>query len=141
MDTKFNKPYKQIWSTLFLIFIFSILVHDRIVDIQLHDTYFVFPLLHLGMLLCILLGIIGGVYWLLRGQQLIGWITKLHVITTIFLSVLLLFLGFFFKQIITLDFGFFYNFSNTFLFVIFLLVVVQFLLIINLIIALINKIF
>lgn len=139
MNSLINKPYKQIWSTLFVILFFSILGYNRTVDIQQHDTYFVFSLGHLGMVLSILLFLIGGIYWLTKKEDLVSWMTKGHVRLTIFLASALIFFGFSFKFISEYDHRFFQNFSTIFILTLFLFMLVQILLIINLMISFLKK--
>jgi len=63
----------------------------KTMDIQMHDTYFVIALIHVGILFSIILGVIGLLYWLMRKKKLINWMTIVHVFTTIasFVSILI----------------------------------------------------
>lgn len=57
------KAYQLVWVSAILILLLSALGVNTTFDIQYHDTYFIFPLIHLGMLFSIVLGILGLIYW------------------------------------------------------------------------------
>ncbi len=136
MNFTIHNPYKQIWSTLLIILLVSFLGFNRTVDLQQHDTYFVFSLGHLGMLLTFSMILIGGVYWLLRKKELVSWMTKGYVSITNFSAIILILLGFLFKPLLEFDHGFFQNYNIIFLLTLTLFLLVQVLLILNLVISL-----
>jgi len=71
------------------VFVISLIKWNYSVDIQMHDTYFVIALLHVGILFVLILAIIGGIYWLVRSKKLIGFLTISHVTITIFLILVI----------------------------------------------------
>ncbi|MEM9544854.1 MAG: cbb3-type cytochrome c oxidase subunit I [Bacteroidota bacterium] len=86
-----NKPYLPLWYLMpFLLFAFLV-NRNKTIDIQLHDTYIVLASGHLGILLSILLVLFGGIYWLVRKKKLIRWMTRVHVLSMLILSVFLFF--------------------------------------------------
>ena len=56
-----------------------------LVDINIHDTYFIVSYFHLVVLLSIFFGIIGILYLMMQKAQrrLFKWLTNLHIIMTI----------------------------------------------------------
>jgi len=86
-----NKPYKIIWLSIPLVIGLSLIGLNKTIDIQMHDTYLVISLFHVGILFSIILGVIGFFYWLMRKKKLINWMTVVHVIITIgsFLIILI----------------------------------------------------
>jgi len=78
-----NKPYKVIWRSIPFLIGLSLIGWNKTIDIQMHDTYFVIALFHVGIFFSIILTVLGSLYWLVRNKQLINWITIVHVIITI----------------------------------------------------------
>lgn len=89
-----NKPFKFLWWTIPVVFIISLINWKNSVDIQMHDTYFVIAFIHVGIIFVLTLAIMGGIYWLVRSKKLIGFLTVIHVIITIFfiLAILIFFM-------------------------------------------------
>ncbi len=79
----YSKPYKSFWISVPIIIILSVIGHENLLDIQLHDTYFVISALYIGLTLSILSGTIGIIYYVARHLKLINWITVLHVSVTL----------------------------------------------------------
>lgn len=82
-----NHPHLILWLTMPIIFMMTIISSNKMLDLQLHDTYFVFNRLHISIILCLLLALSGGAHYLLKEHQLISWMTSFHVITTVLLTV------------------------------------------------------
>ena len=82
-----NQPYKALWLTALVLIVFCLIEFNRVIDIQMHDTYLVInkPLLYSPFI--IFLFVLGSVYYLLRRRELILWMTLYHVITTSFTSL------------------------------------------------------
>ena len=87
----FNQPYQLFFGCIPLICLLATILPVKAVDIQFHDTYFVFALTHLAIPISILLAGIGTLYWLFRQKEMIDGITLFHTVLTI-LPVLLLFI-------------------------------------------------
>jgi O-antigen/teichoic acid export membrane protein len=54
------------------------------VELHLYDTYIVTDSLTVSIILSILLGIIGFLYWCMKDKKLIDWLTTIHLAATIF---------------------------------------------------------
>ena len=87
-----NKPFKILWWTIPIVFVISLIKWNYSVDIQMHDTYFVIALFHVGILFILTLALIGGIYWLVRSKKLIDIFTIIHVTTTIILILVIMIL-------------------------------------------------
>lgn len=83
MNTMTLQTHKLIWISILPILMISFLDKNAIFDIQYHDTYFIFPLLHLGILFSIVLGIIGLIYWWISDRPVINWMKLVHIGVTI----------------------------------------------------------
>ncbi len=84
-----NKPYAQLWLIIPLILITSFLSKNDTIDLQIHDTYFVFNYFLIGIILSLILGVSGFLYWLLRNKKLIPLLTKIHLVSMIIFSFLM----------------------------------------------------
>ncbi len=74
-----NKPYQALWYTMLIILLVSLIRSNSSLDLQLHDTYFVVATIQIGIPLCIVLGILGLAYWVVRTKKLVDWMTAVHV--------------------------------------------------------------
>jgi len=90
-DIKY-RPYHYLWLSIFLLAVLSSLASNKAIDIQMHDTYLVIAILHIGIIFGGIHAILGFIYWIVRFMKLITWMTYVHVITTIVISVLLILL-------------------------------------------------
>ena len=133
------QTHKLVWISILPILLISSLGKNTIFDIQYHDTYFIFPLLHLGILFSIVLGIIGLIYWWISDRPVINWMKLVHLGVTI---------GFMFTFLITnlvrsklYDLGFVSLQDDNLTFAIFILIFVgcQLLLLVNIFIGLVGS--
>lgn len=83
MNIILNKPYLPIWLAMPFVLALSVIGPNRSLEIRFHDSYLIIPSLHVGILLSLMLGLIGAVYWLFRKKRLVKWITFIHVICTL----------------------------------------------------------
>lgn len=117
----------------------SVIGINRATNIQLHDTYYVVALFHVGLMLSIILGVIGLLYWFFRKKKLIPWMTFIHVTTTILCFVGFMLSDFLFKEQRVSEYNF-YNTVHTILSVLLLISIAsQLLFLVNLIVSLIRK--
>lgn len=138
MNSIVHRPYKIFWYSIPVLIGLSIIGLNKTVDIQLHDTYFVIDLFHIGILFSIFLGIIGFIYWLMNNKRLVHWMTAIHVGITISTFVLIVFTGLIFKRIIEGDFETFKT-VNLIMFVLILTAVLsQLIFMANLVLSLLN---
>jgi len=77
-----NKPHSFLFLLIPVILLLALFGIGSTIDIQMHNTYFVIDPFYFGILLSIILGGIGGLYWLVINKKLIDWITMIHVMVT-----------------------------------------------------------
>ena len=82
MNFVIEKPYKIFWYAIPVLIGLSIIDLNNAIDIQVYDTYIVIALIHMGLFLSIILGLIGFIYWLFRHKKLVNWMTAVHVYIT-----------------------------------------------------------
>jgi heme/copper-type cytochrome/quinol oxidase subunit 1 len=82
MNFVIDKPHKIFWYAIPVIIGLSMIGLNNAIDIQVHDTYIVIALIHMGLFLSIILGLIGFIYWLFRHKKLVNWMTAVHVYIT-----------------------------------------------------------
>jgi len=139
MKLLLTKPYKIFWLSIPILLAISIMGMNQTTDIQLHDTYFVIDVVHVGILFSVIAGLIGLLYWLFRNKRLVNWMTFSHVITTS-LFLLLFMVNSVFNKSEWSDFNS-YTIINRFHFFIILIVFLnQLLFLSNLVISLFRKI-
>lgn len=76
------QAYKILWWTIPLIFLPIALGRDSALDIQRHDTYFIFAAWHVAILFTLILGILGGFYWMLKQYKLSQILSIIHSVGT-----------------------------------------------------------
>jgi heme/copper-type cytochrome/quinol oxidase subunit 1 len=115
------------------------------IDINIHDTYFVIPYKHIFILAALLFGIIGFGYWLVNyiNGKLVKWLTLVHLLVTLGGFLLMWTLNFYFGEsnLPTSDFTYTRVFAfNTILAMLGLIVMaIQIVYPINLLIAIIKR--
>lgn len=84
---KFKKPQIYLWATAILILVIAFIRYDSesVIDINVHDTYFVIHHLIITELIAGLLFIEGILYWIFQkaNRKLNKMLTKVHLIVTI----------------------------------------------------------
>jgi cytochrome c oxidase subunit 1 len=131
-----------------ILLLLSIIDIDGVIDIQLHDTYYVIALSHIILLVSIFAGFIGFIYWLLRHKTMIPWITWSHFIGT-FLSIFVFIFGNYYlntlpkeryiEQVYEIKRKTINNIEEAIILSIFVLVAFQILFLINIVFSLIKK--
>lgn len=81
MDRLIDKPHLIFLIAIPIIMPIGILSGDAVLDINVHDTYYVIAYLHLATLISILFGIIGIGYWIMQktNRKLSKWLNWTHV--------------------------------------------------------------
>lgn len=74
------QAYKILWWAIPLICLPITLGPNSAFDLQLHDTYFVFASWHIAVFFSLILGLLGGVYWILKPYKLIQILSIIHSI-------------------------------------------------------------
>ena len=65
MNKLIEKPHLIFLLSIPIIMLIGILSEDAVLDINVHDTYYVIAYLHLAILISILFGIFGIGYWIM----------------------------------------------------------------------------
>ena len=81
MNKLIEKPHLIFLLAIPIIMLIGILSGDSMLDINVHDTYYVIACLHFAILISILFGIIGMGYWLMQKAniKLSKWLNSTHI--------------------------------------------------------------
>ncbi|MBO0321436.1 cbb3-type cytochrome c oxidase subunit I [Muricauda sp. CAU 1633] len=81
MNKLIEKPHLIFLFAIPIILFVGILNGNAVLDINVHDTYYVIAHLHLAILVSILFGIIGIGYWAMKkaDKQLSKWLNGTHI--------------------------------------------------------------
>jgi|SRR5690606_8743235 len=81
MNKLIEKPHLIFLLAIPITIMIGMLREDEVLDINVHDTYFVIAHSHLSMLISILFGIIGMVYWIIQkaDRRLSKWLNRAHI--------------------------------------------------------------
>lgn len=81
MNNIIEKPHLIFLLAIPIILLFGILNGDNVLDINIHDTYFVFLYIHFALLISMLFGIIGFGYWIMQkmNRKLSKWLNWTHI--------------------------------------------------------------
>ena len=87
-------PHIAFWIIIPILLLIPFLNFDKTFEINIHDTYYVFDIIYIAIILSIFSGFIGLGYWMIFKikMQLINWLTLVHVIVTIsgFLAIIII---------------------------------------------------
>ncbi len=85
MKHLYKKPYFYFWLTAVTIFVFTLLFYkpDDILDINIHDTYYIITYRHFGIFFSFLFILIGFIYFLLKKVELFKFLTNFHLYISI----------------------------------------------------------
>ena len=116
-----NKPHLIFLLSIPIIILFGILNRNEMLDINVHDTYFVFSQIDLTILISILFGIIGIGYWMMlkANRKLSKWLNLIHITLTFGGILLIWILAQLFRESIME-----YNFNNNLTFGIYLIALI-----------------
>ncbi len=110
-----RNPSKFVWLSIPFILALSFLGVGNNIDIQMHDTYFVFDTFQIGIMLSVILALIGMLYWLVEDKETIKWMVIAHVTITILAFIILVLTSMSFTWLIQMDTSFFGIGGNIFL--------------------------
>ncbi len=81
MKNLINKPHLIFLLAIPIIMLIGILNGDAVLDINVHDTYYVISHFHIATLISILFGIIGIGYWIMNkaNRKLSKWLNWTHI--------------------------------------------------------------
>lgn len=76
-----EKPHLIFLLAIPIIMLIGILSGDTMLDLNVHDTYYVISYLHLAIIISILFGIIGIGYWIMQkaDRKLSKWLNWTHI--------------------------------------------------------------
>lgn len=78
------KLHKILWWTIPIAFLPLVFGAKSAFDLQYHDTYYICASWLVAAVCTIILGLSGGIYWILRTYQLLPSLKVIHVIGTSF---------------------------------------------------------
>jgi heme/copper-type cytochrome/quinol oxidase subunit 1 len=140
MNKLIEKPHLIFILAIPIIILIGILSGDSMLDINVHDTYYVIAYLHLAILISILFGIIGIGYWVMQKtkRKLSKWLNWTHIGLTFGGTLSIWILSKFYRTEIT-EYEFNNNLTLTITLIILLMTVGQIIFPINIIYGLIKK--
>ena len=135
-----EKPHLIFLLSIPVIMGIGILSEDEVVDINVHDTYFVIAHLDFVVLISLLLGLIGIGYWIMQkaNRKLSIWLNGIHIGLTFGGPIIVWLLTKFFRAE-TMDYDFNNNLNLIIWLIILLMVLGQLIFPINVIYGLMNK--
>ncbi|MDC8001962.1 cbb3-type cytochrome c oxidase subunit I [Aequorivita todarodis] len=135
-----NKPHLIFLLAIPIIMLIGILSGDAVLDINVHDTYYVIAYLHLTTLISILFGIIGIGYWIMikADRKLSKWLNWTHIGLTFGGTLIVWILTKFYRTEI-MEYEFNNNLTLVITLIILLIIVGQLIFPINIIYVLIKK--
>lgn len=135
-----EKPHLIFLLAIPIITLIGILSGDAMLDINVHDTYYVIAYLHLAILISILFGIIGIGYWIMQkaDRKLSKWLNWIHIGLTFGGTLMVWILTKFYRTEI-MEFEFNNNLTLIITLIILLVIVGQLIFPINIIYGLIKK--
>ena len=76
-----EKPHLIFFLSIPIIILIGILIGDNVLDINVHDTYFVIAYYLFAILISIIFGIIGFGYWIIQkvDRKLSKWLNCIHI--------------------------------------------------------------
>jgi len=134
-------PHIAFWIIIPFLFLIPLLNFDKTFEINIQDTYYVFDIIYLALILSIFSGLIGFGYWVIfkLKMQLINWLTIVHVIVTISGLLAILIINLFTPELIQDDsssnFASYLGFLTISFYTISIVIYIQLLYLFNIIIA------
>ncbi|MBT0607785.1 cbb3-type cytochrome c oxidase subunit I [Aequorivita echinoideorum] len=140
MNKLIEKPHLIFLLTIPIIMLIGILSRDSVLDINVHDTYYIIAYLHLAILISIFFGIIGIGYWIMlkADRKLSKWLNWTHIGLTFGGTLVVWILTKFYRTEI-MEYEFNYNLTLMITLIILLMIVGQLIFPINIIYGLIKK--
>src|SRR5690606_11861265 len=79
-----NKPHLILLLSIPIIMLIGFISGDGVLDINVHDTYYVIAYIHLSTMISIFFGIIGLGYWIMlkANRKLSKWLNLIHIALT-----------------------------------------------------------
>lgn len=73
-----SKYYKILWGSIPVVLILLLLNGSKPIELQIHSTYLVFSSIQLAIILSLILGVLGGLYWMFREYKLVNVLSWIH---------------------------------------------------------------
>lgn len=73
-----SKYYKILWWSIPVVLILLLLNGSKPIELQIHSTYLVFSSIQLAIILSLILGVLGGLYWMFREYKLVNVLSWIH---------------------------------------------------------------
>ncbi|MEO1627449.1 MAG: hypothetical protein AAFV25_20025 [Bacteroidota bacterium] len=89
MSASPSKAHNILWIFTLVMLLLIAAAGPRSLDLQMHDTYYVISLYHVGLWMSFISLLSGAIYWLVRNKKLFAWMTMVHVLGVVFLFTLL----------------------------------------------------
>ena len=129
------------WLLIPLVLEIGIWDFDKSIHIQRHDTYLVIGFFQIAVVLSVLLGLKGIIYWIVRKKALIRWMTAAHFYGTTLAFFLIMIVGLTFNKVLSLSFGS-SNIATQLIFISIAAIVVNYIiLLVNVVIGLIRNVY
>ena len=140
MNKLFEEPHLIFLLAIPIIILVGILGGDAMLDINVHDTYYVIAYLHLAILISIVFGLIGTGYWLMgkANRKLSKWLNWTHIGLTFVGPLVVLILAQFYQRDI-MEYEFNNNLTIVIMVIIILVILGQILFPINIILGLFKR--
>lgn len=140
MKKLIEKPHLIFLLAIPIIMLIGVLSEDAILDINIHDTYYVIAYLYIAILISILFGIIGIGYWIMHkaDRKLSKWLNSIHIGLT-FGGILVVWILSKFYRTEIIEYEFNNNLTLIITLIVLLMIVVQLIFPINIIYGLIKK--
>jgi len=140
MSRIINKPHLIFLLSIPIIMIIGFISGEAVLDINVHDTYYVITYIHLTTLISILFGIIGLGYWIMlkANRKLSKWLNWTHIGLTFGGTIIILILAQLYRKEI-MEYEFNNNLTLIITLIILLMILGQIIFPINIIYGLIKK--
>ncbi len=85
MKKKILKPYVFVLILIIVTLLFGVYNKEEIIDINIHDTYFVFEGFYFSIFISLIIGLLSLGYWFIlkSNRKINSWLTYLHISLTI----------------------------------------------------------
>ena len=135
-----QKPYLFFLISVPILLFIGILNGDALLDINVHDTYFIISYFHLTILISFLFGIIGIAYWIMKkiNIELSRWLNRVHLGLT-FGGILAIWVLSHFYRTELMEYQFNNNLTSTIIAIILVIVLGQIIFLLNTIRGIIKK--
>ncbi|TCI90758.1 hypothetical protein [Tenacibaculum sp. M341] len=85
MKKKILKPYVFVLILIIVTLLFGVYNKEEVIDINIHDTYFVFEGFYFSIFISLIIGLLSLGYWFIlkSNRKINSWLTYLHISLTV----------------------------------------------------------